>query len=116
MHPVVSLAGAFHREAVDDLSEQQLAPFGAGSLFEAFLLAFLVASLCTPARGPQKVDARRIRRLASTSNRKGLAWFYDNCQLVGVWPVDRRTTVRKGECLFGEDAVMARDWYRGRSR
>ncbi len=38
--------------------------------------------------------------------------FYDNGSEVGCWREDRRSTVGQGDILIGDDADMARHWYK----
>lgn len=43
-------------------------------------------------------------------------YFHDNGNEVGIWKYNRRTTCGVGEIIWGEDAEMARAYYRAESR
>ena len=54
-------------------------------------------------------DAQEIGRDITTSH---LSVFYDNGREVGCWREERRTTIGKGEIVTGENADIARHWFK----
>lgn len=57
----------------------------------------------------------RSTRMGVDMNRddEQIWFFYDNGQDVGVWKYDRRSTCGHGEIIQGEDAELARAYYKG---
>ena len=54
-------------------------------------------------------DAQEIGRDITDSH---VSVFYDNGRQVGCWREERRTTIGKGEIVTGENADIARHWFK----